>query len=315
MKKSILLSLKLSLVFLSVTMNAQGLQPIFVNEFDSFLAPIQDTFHVDEALTDTINGEIWTRLYRSSFSEGSSSNGRPPGLIAYYQTESQKVYYSDGFRDGLMYDFSLEAGEEARVLPWAGSSIREDFMVYLVDSTKYMNCVFNDSVKVMYVRPYRNYSERRFYPFSNIWIEGIGDTQHPFPPESCLQYTSCEGINSWSQYYLNGTWYELWNSEGTAQLPCEEIITSTRSPVLNLPVKLSPNPVSAGRELAISVGNFSANKISLIGLADGRLVAEWRLGPTDVAAVTIPATLPAGVYVVVLMDRDGQLVREKVVVR
>jgi len=295
--------------------SAQELRPSFVSEADDIIFTVQDTFYSNDVITDTMDGEIWNRIYRSTFAEGSSSNGRDPIVIGHYRTEDRKVYYDDGFFNGLLYDFNLEAGEEARVLPWGEGFSSTSTVVYLVDSVKYMNCIFDDSVKVMYVTPYRNYEEGRLYRFGHIWVEGIGDTQHPFPPKTCFAGSSCESRNNWNKYFFEGVWYELWNSEGTAQLPCQEITTSTRNPILNRPIKLSPNPVSPGGELTIAAGDFSVEQASLVGLADGRLVAEWRLGRADVTTLTVPATVPPGVYVLVLTDREGRLVREKVVVR
>jgi len=260
-----------------------------------------------------MEGEVWTPVYRTKFAEGSSSNQSDPRLIGYFRTENRKVYYSDGFGGGgLMYDFNLEVGAIAEMRPW--SEARVDTMVYRVDSIKYMNCVFGDSVKVMYMRPFLNYEENRPYWFTNIWIEGVGDVQHPFPPRSCFSGSSCEGINNWGKYYFEGAWYELWNDSNTGELPCEEIITSTRRPILDVSVTLSPNPVRPGEAITINTNGFSAEKASLVSIAGGQQVAEWTASPSGSRTVTIPPTVPPGVYLIVLTDRDGRVARGKVVV-
>lgn len=302
------------LVLLLNSINAQELQPIFANQYESFLFTHRDTTYIDYALTDTIEGVAWTPIYRTRFAEGSSSNQGVLQLAGHFRTEDRRVYYSYDFGGKeLMYDFNLEVGDVAQILPWSNS--RMDTMVYRVDSIKYMNCVFDDSVKVMYVRPFINYEENRPYWFSNVWIEGVGDTQHPFPPISCFSGSSCEGINTWGKYYFEGTWYELWNDNETGELPCEEILTSTRRRVLEEPVGLSPNPVLPGEALTLRLDGFIAESVSLIGLAGGQQVASWEPAPNETTTVTIPTTAPPGVYLVVLASREGRVVRGKVVVK
>lgn len=314
MKFEIETSFTVLLVLLLSSLSAQGLQPIFASEYESFLFIHHDTIYVDEELTDTINGKIWTRAYRTKFAEGSSSSQSEPSLIGYYREEDRRVYYSDDFSiEGVMYDFNLEVGDVANIIPWSNS--RMDSMVYRVDSIKYMNCFFDDSVKVMYMRPFLNYEEDRPWWFTNIWIEGVGDVQHPFPPISCFSGSSCEGINNWGKYYFEGAWYELWNDSGTAELPCEEIVSSTRSPVLEEPVALSPNPVRPGEALRIRVDGFLAERASLINIAGGQQMAEWTVNLSGSHTVSVPPAVPPGAYLIVLTDRLGRVVRGKVVVK
>jgi hypothetical protein len=302
------------LFFLINVLSAQELQPKFVRQFDSFLFTHLDSLYYNENITDTINGNVWTGIYRFSYGIGSSQpTSGEPYPVGYYRTEDRRVYYSDDFSiEGIMYDFNLEVGDVTKVLPWSNS--RMDSMVYRVDSIKYMNCFFDDSVKVMYMRPFLNYEEDRPWWFTNIWIEGVGDVQHPFPPISCFSGSSCEGINNWGKYYFEGAWYELWNDSGTAELPCEEIVSSTRSPVLKEPVALSPNPVRPGETLRIRVDGFLAERASLINIAGGQQMAEWTVNLSDSHTVSVPPTVPPGAYLIVLTDRLGRVVRGKVVV-
>ena len=80
-------------------------------------------------------------------------------------------------------------------------------------------------------------------------------------------------------------------------------------------IKIMPNPTMAGNTLRISTTDFQPQQANLVGLADGRLVAQWHFGPGSSFNLLVPDEVVAGAYVVVMTDGAGQMMREKIIIR
>lgn len=154
-------------------------------------------------------GESWTNI---SIETADGSIGE---TNYYYSTQGQQVYLRTGLdcsqRKRLIYDFSLELGDSVSIYSPYMISNAEDSITYHVLGVSYY-CYGGILRKYMFVQyemgdPFDN--SEPYTVYRTAWIEGIGDTTHPFPAIGgvCVYEGFCE-----IHYRLNC----LNTTEGTA---------------------------------------------------------------------------------------------------
>jgi hypothetical protein len=283
--------------------------PVFALEADSPFFSIADTFYVDSVATVMLDSNLWMPIYENNTNAqtGQSSSGFPR-LIGYTREREDEILYKyvGTFpRNGVMYDYSLNAGDSTWIISWENNFT--DSVLYVVDSVKYKNCIIGDSTKFMYVRALSNFPDQVFHAHVTTWVEGIGDLYHPFLPTTCLNGT-CEFCYESTKFFYGGEWIDV------EELMCEYLVNTNSAPVELPAIKAFPNPVLSGGTLNIASGSYRIDEVRLISLADGREVLHRRFMPTFGREVSLPS-VPPGVYLVRVRTVTGLEGIEKVVVR
>jgi hypothetical protein len=284
--------------------------PVYALDTGTPFFSIADTFYVDSVNLILQDGEYWLPIYekKTIVSSGQLFSGYPR-LVCYAREDNSKVFYKNinsFIRDGVMYDFSLNAGDSTWIVSW--QERLQDSLLYVVDSVKYKNCIIGDSTKFMYVRALSNFPDQTFNAHRTTWVEGIGDLYHPFLPTTCLGGT-CEFCYESTKFFFDGEWLDV-----EEDLNCEYLVNTDAPPAVLPTIKVFPNPVSRGTPLNISSGTYQIDEVRLISLASGQEVFFDRFMPSDSRELALPH-IPPGVYLVRVRTVTGLEGVEKVVVR
>ena len=183
------------LLLISINLSAQYFptvedQPVWTTAFGSSSGSGDAQITLEEVI-DTC-GNTWILFEEVSLLTGTSTG--------YFRQENQRYYYrqhiSCDTKEYLMYDFSLEEGDSVVVgVPgtYFESNPNLDTLTvwaYEID-TLYYGGIPRRTLKMSF--------SPTVYSQAYVWIEGIGDSYHPFPPATCLTFTEhCE-----KSYYGN----------------------------------------------------------------------------------------------------------------
>lgn len=312
------LSILLHLAFL--TINAQDTLPEAAQPVHAFYiigaGPyLIDTFLIDNETVDTFDNVAWTPIYRMRYwADSNMPTPSSPTIVAHQRVEGDRVYlredrYFYGLKQGLMYDFGAETGDSIWLLAPEDITTDIDSFLHVIDSVKYVNCGFADSIKMIYHTAL--YDPNLSFPFySDVWIEGIGSIWHGFFPLACVDVISplCEIYHLIHYATYNGEWIE------PRHVMCEEILTSVEQLIeRNLSTVISPNPVQGDKILRIMPVDYKLDKI-IVYDASGQQVMD--VPTTDRSEMKLDLSrLDTGLYFIKLFSQAGRIDVKKVVVR
>lgn len=288
-------------------------QPRWVMEMRSFQQFIDREEIWAEPETVLLEDTIWTALTRVQH-WNPDSPAAPPGppdttLIGYYRVDGPRVYFRDVYppsssyhRSGLLYDFSLEAGDSVYALaPDFGYPY--DMVVYHVLEVDSFYCegVLKRRLKVE--TPDGPIGPEGFFHHT-YWVSGVGDIVHPFMPNVCFSQT-CPAMYVAQTFFLGKDTIPV----GWDVLPCA-VFSSTRSAVRpSSPVvaRAQPNPVHRGGLLSLEIiaAPSSGVRRAAIFSSSGQLVhqADW----DGQALLSLPtAGWGSGMFWAIVVDREGK---------
>jgi hypothetical protein len=287
-------------------------QPRWVMEMWSFAHFIDREEIWAEPETVLLEDTIWTVLTRVQH-WNPDSPAAPPGppdtaLIGYYRVDGPRVYFRDVyppsssyFRSGLLYDFSLEAGDSVYALAPL-SAYGEKVLYHIIDvDTFYCEGQLKRRIRVNFLdQPPGTHGLYH----ETYWISGIGDIHHPFIPSICLELT-CPAMYTTQTFFLGRDTIPV----GWDVLPCA-VFSSTRSEVRpSSPVvaRAQPNPVPRGGLLSLEMiaAPPSGVRRAAIFSSSGQLVhqADW----DGQALLSLPtAGWGSGMFWAIIVDREGR---------
>lgn len=146
-----------------------------------------------------LNGHMYIKVYPSD--EAGSSYNLSPRLI---REEGDQVYYFDPFiqLDTLLYDFSLQPGNEAHVYSdYQYSSLMVDSVGQIEIANELRKCIYFSEQS-----GYSAFDQLNYYGSDNstvMWIEGIGSNDGLFAPAGGAYIT--DGIGFLTCFKENDT--------------------------------------------------------------------------------------------------------------
>jgi len=271
-----------------------------------------------EPNTVILEGESWTPLTRVHHWNPNSPIAPPDPtpdttLLGYYRMDGEKVYYRDNsqegdifLRTGLIYDFSLEAGDSIFALGTLEAF--PDSVLYRVHETGTFEC--NGEVrKWLRVGFHQGPSGPSGLYHETYWVQGIGDVQHPFIPGNCLSWSStCESIYMDQTLFLGNDSIRITG----VNFPCVSLLQTSvvEGQNKNTPslLKVFPNPVPLGSVVHIQAPNPESEASYMVELysSSGQLLHK------STSDLRQPVKLPEGVktsglYHLVVRNEQGLL--------
>lgn len=224
-----------------------------------------DTFY-EHQNSDTIDDVIWNKVYRFNYKEdGTPYESNFIKFLGYIRREQQKAFYKGGTffdnREGLMHDFTLLEGDTTSIVAYRNyyPSDTLTYISYVVDSILNVNCIDGGTRKIMYLHSLSGNGIGIDWQF--IWIEGLGDSYHPYLPTTCI-----DGSGAACDIYHRP--YTIFNGSNwitSDELPCN--LTSINSDYLTTyTLKVYPNPVNINDKVIIENSRDKIFSIEIITL-------------------------------------------------
>lgn len=260
-----------------------------------------------------IEGKKWIPVTKVAHWNPDSpiSPGNTPdtSVVGYYHVNGSKVYYRNSialdippnlYKEGLLYDFSLEKGDSIYAL--GPINAQEDSVLYKVLEVDSFYC--EGQIKR------RLEVEFQYGPFNSgihhwtHWISGIGDIHHPFIPSICLNQ-NCEVV------YLDQTFYLGEDSINVTvdSLPCIVInnIKRIKKQEPKETIKAYPNPVKHGEKVKLQISLKRQSEVSQIFILSikGDLIHKVNSYPNKAFIECSTKQWMPGVYWVISLDRSG----------
>jgi hypothetical protein len=213
-----------------------------------------------------------------------------------------KIVYRYNFfskKEEVLFDFNLKVGDTVLVLDKTTKYwIKDIDSVLLLDGRYHNRYSFNDPGHIGMVPA----------PKLSPWIQGLGyfhsniySSVSEFSEGSTLYTTVCASANG--KKLIRGYGYPVPADFGN----CGGIITGIQAAENSDKIILYPNPVSHKLQLKWSEQNKNAATRFSITDCQGRVF----LGGADTDDFIDVTTLPAGLYVIILIDKQGNLVKNK----
>ena len=267
-----------------------------------------------EPNTVILEGESWTPLIRVHHWNPNSPIAPPDPtpdtiLLGYYRMEGEKIYYRDNsqegdifLRTGLIYDFSLEAGDSLYGL--GPLNAFPATLLYRVHETGTFEC--NGEMR-KWLRV--SFSQGVAVYHQTYWVQGFGDVIHPFIPGNCLN-GNCESMYI-SQALILGR-----DSIAAVfpNFPCVPSVSTNIQEAGNAhhpsknALKVFPNPVPLGSVVHIQASNPELEASYMIEFysSNGQLLHK------SMSDLRQPVKLPEGVktsglYHLVVRNEQGLL--------
>ena len=318
------------LCFLLVLTSAQvwaqqdSIRPTFATGAITIAGIRIDTFY-EQANADTFNNVVWDRIYRTTYDADGNvlprSNFR---LVGYIRRDGLKTYYKSPSDiapseqvEGLMYDYGMNIGDTAMLVSYRNYFDSDTlFAPYRLDTIVEVSCdglatqrLFRFSVLLF------NRGGVNGAIDNNLsWLDGIGDTYHPYLPTTCLDGSSfggCETLYRSYGIYTGTEWVSL--SSGSCQVITSTVNNIDFDPVSS--VNIFPNPAHPTDRLTIQSTTAPISSVELWS-ATGRLLTTVRdLRGAEVVVPLDRLGFRAGVLVCRVRLSDGRVAVRKVVVR
>lgn len=154
-----------------------GDKPVWCVEESIFGRPYE-TYRIELKADTFICGKIYTPVWEHN--RPLLGGGFTSGVTGYIRQEGQRVYhtYQGCAEEILLYDFSLQKGDTI----YYSQQYKPQFgIISKIDTIEYGG-VLRKTMTVDYPQLF----PFPMLPIQRIWIEGIGDTFHPFNSVGCL---------------------------------------------------------------------------------------------------------------------------------
>ncbi|MEM6397387.1 MAG: T9SS type A sorting domain-containing protein [Bacteroidota bacterium] len=275
-----------------------------------------DTFLIDYETVDTFDNREWNPIYQLRYTANDNMLFNSyPRQVAHQRIENEKVYFReedffDGIKEGLLYDFGVEAGDSIWALSPSEHCLGLDSLLHVIDSVKYYDCNFGDSVKVIFHTAIYDYPDLDFTFYTDVWIEGVGSAWHGYYPFACVNTISplCEILHLNHYAFIDNQWIE------PRDILCEEILTSlTNINRKRLQTLISPNPVHKNGMLTIEAIDYRLDRVAVFDISGRQLLDVFSESPQSLQLDL--AGLGSGIYVVKAYSTSGAVDVRKVVVR
>jgi len=254
-----------------------------------------------EPNTVILEGESWTPLTRVHHWNPNSPIAPPDPtpdtiLLGYYRMEGEKIYYRDNsqegdifLRTGLIYDFSLEAGDSLYGL--GPLNAFPATVLYRVHETGTFECN-GEMRKWLHVTFLQGVAGPGALYHQTYWVQGFGDVIHPFIPGNCLN-GNCESMYI-SQALILGR-----DSIAAVfpNFPCVPSLSTNVQEAVSIHhpsqsvLKVFPNPVAIGSVVHIQAPNPELEASYMIEFysSNGQLLHK------SMSDLRQPVKLPEGV--------------------
>lgn len=191
--------------------------------------------------------------------------------------ENKKVFVRSGKSESLLYDFNLKVGD---IMPDNSS-----FRLIKIDSVE-----INSGIRKRFT------FQSAFADYTAVWIEGVGNTAHPF-----INYMYVVGQQDINQllcaYQNDNIIYEncILSKSETKLVECIDYYNSETG-YQNVEIngcKISPNPTNG--KVNISLPNGTLNSIRVIDV-NGRVLRDYRYDLTESTVSIDISSFASGVY-------------------
>ncbi|MEM6397389.1 MAG: T9SS type A sorting domain-containing protein [Bacteroidota bacterium] len=290
-------------------------EPIYAFDIIGAGPNVLDTFFIDYDSVDTFENKLWNPIFQVRYlASNNTINNSYPKLIGHQRVEGKRTFFrEDNFfvqREGLMYDFDVEAGDSLWVLSPKEHPLERDSVYNVIDSINFFNCSYSDSVKVVYTTALYDYPDNTGWFSYDVWYEGAGSAFHGLFPVFCYDYftATCEIYPRKSYARIDGEWIDV------RDILCEEIPTSlTNINRKQLQTLISPNPVHKNGLLTIEAIDYRLDRVAVFDISGRQLMDVL---PESQQSLQLDlAGLGSGIYVVKAYSKDGAVDVRKVVVR
>lgn len=232
---------------------------------------------------------------RSYVDEGNISN---TGDILYEKDGKVYRYFSDIDYFGLIYDFSLNAGE-SYIGTLGGRTDTMETAVITIDSVKTIE-INEIARKVQY------FSNDSRWDFEGMAIEGIGNTQIGFFPQHGLDDSGWEMLRCYADSSLGHFQSVSYSCDSTWTMRIDNI-AETPSQI----VSIYPNPTANQLSISIDARPPNISEITLFDLHGKRIYQQNFKAPKREYILDMN-DFPTGIYLLEIKLRSGERVRKKV---
>jgi hypothetical protein len=238
---------------------------------------------IEEGETETIDGTDWLK-HTDVVQWGD--------LYLREDVAERRVYRLNEGTEELLFDFSLEEGD----------------LVTLANGVQY-EVTLKDSVSVMEGRKrVRLYLDPEIDIYSETWIEGVGNAEHPLVPD--FDRMSDPAYTTYCSYTDGNPMYNFGLASNGTPIDCPEPTASVTAHVLH-DIAIFPNPVKD--EARITTGHYFDNASLTLFNALGQQVyhAENINGSEHILE---RSSLNAGIYFAELEQDGKKLASKKLVI-
>ncbi len=237
---------------------------------------------------------INNNLYKKVFLSNDSLNINWEQTNDYLREDDMKrIYWTGGFDEVLLYDFSLSEGDTFLVVPYLPDTCK--IVVTEVDSVEIDNGEMRRRLKVTAIGV--------SFPEEVIWIEGIGSMRGLI--NHFYAYCAVDHPDQLLCHYDNGELTYQHNPSGCF------LVSSVKEIEKQNGIKIYPNPIGEVFTIEVIKESPKVESIFIYSLT-GKLVEERKLNDKSLETVDI-SKYQSGMYFLLLQLKTGSFLSKRII--